>query len=82
MNRLASGGRGTGVRSWLWKPENVSAANHHDRPLSTGTQEHTEYPELYPLTKPIIKRAAISALSLRRKSSRSCLNIVHRLTPA
>jgi xanthine dehydrogenase/oxidase len=39
-------------------PENVSAANHHDRPLSTGTQEHTEYPELYPLTKPIIKRAA------------------------
>ena len=39
-------------------PENLSAANHHDRPLSSGTQEHTEYPELFPLTKPIIKRAA------------------------
>ncbi len=39
-------------------PENRSAANHHDRPLSSGTQEHTEYPELFPLTKPIIKRAA------------------------
>jgi xanthine dehydrogenase/oxidase len=38
--------------------ENVSAANHHDRPLSSGTQEHHEYPELYPLTRPIIKRAA------------------------
>ena len=39
-------------------PANVSAANHHDRPLSSGTQEYTEYPELFPLTKPIIKRAA------------------------
>jgi len=38
--------------------ENRSAATQHDRPLSTGTQEHTEYPELFPLTKPIIKRAA------------------------
>jgi xanthine dehydrogenase/oxidase len=37
---------------------NVSAANHHDRPLSHGTQECTEYPELFPVTKPIIKRAA------------------------
>ena len=41
-----------------WQPENVSAANHLDRPLSSGTQEFTEYPELFPLTKPIIKRAA------------------------
>ncbi len=39
-------------------PENVSAANQYDRPLSSGTQEYTEYPELFPLTKPIIKRAA------------------------
>jgi len=39
-------------------PENISAANHHDRPLSYGTQEYTEYPELFPLTRPIIKRAA------------------------
>ena len=30
----------------------------------------------------ITKRVAISAVSLRRKSSRSCSNIVHRLTPA
>ena len=36
----------------------MSAANHHDRPLSSGTQECTEYPELFPVTKPIIKRAA------------------------
>jgi len=41
-------------------PANVSAANHHDRPLSTGTQEYTEYPELYPLTRPILKRAAFA----------------------
>jgi xanthine dehydrogenase/oxidase len=39
-------------------PENKSAADHSARPLSSGTQEHTEYPELFPLTKPIIKRAA------------------------
>jgi xanthine dehydrogenase/oxidase len=39
-------------------PGNVSAANAPDRPLSRGTQEHVEYPELFPLTKPIIKRAA------------------------
>ena len=38
----------------------ASAAHHYDRPLSTGTQEHSEYPELYPLTKPIIKRAAFA----------------------
>jgi xanthine dehydrogenase/oxidase len=37
---------------------NWSAANHHDRPLSSGTQEYTEYPELFPLSKPIIKHAA------------------------
>ncbi|MCI4355472.1 MAG: molybdopterin-dependent oxidoreductase, partial [Thermoplasmata archaeon] len=39
-------------------PEHVSAAEPAERPLSTGVQEHTEYPELYPLTRPIIKRAA------------------------
>jgi xanthine dehydrogenase/oxidase len=39
-------------------PENVSAANHYERSLSSGRQEHTEYPELFPLTRPIIKRAA------------------------
>jgi len=40
------------------KPEYVSAANHDIRPLSIGTQEYFEYPEMFPLTKPIIKRAA------------------------
>lgn len=39
-------------------PANASAGQQFDRPLSGGTQAHTEYPELYPLTKPIIKRAA------------------------
>jgi xanthine dehydrogenase/oxidase len=39
-------------------PENISAARHRQRPLSSGKQEYTEYPELFPLTKPIIKRAA------------------------
>src|SRR5436305_13644848 len=39
-------------------PANVSAASHRDRPLSTGTQECTEYPELFPVTQPILKRAA------------------------
>jgi xanthine dehydrogenase/oxidase len=38
--------------------ENVSAANHHDRPLSSGTQECIEYPKLFPVTLPVIKRAA------------------------
>ncbi len=36
----------------------VSAANHDIRPLSQGTQEFTLYPEVFPLTLPIIKRAA------------------------
>lgn len=40
------------------KSEYVSAANHDIRPLSTGTQEYIEYPEMFPLTKPFIKRAA------------------------
>ena len=45
------------------KPELVnrriaSAANHDVRPLSTGKQEWYEYPELFPLTLPIVKRAA------------------------
>src|SRR5262249_16201644 len=39
-------------------PELQSAAFAAERPLSTGLQEHAEYPELDPLTKPIIKRAA------------------------
>jgi xanthine dehydrogenase/oxidase len=39
-------------------PANLSAANHAVRPLSTGIQEHNEHPELFPLSKPIIKRAA------------------------
>ena len=38
--------------------QNQSAANHDVRPLSTGKQEYKEYPELFPLTKPIIKKAA------------------------
>lgn len=37
---------------------NLSAANHDIRPLSKATQEYDEYPELYPLTKSYIKRAA------------------------
>lgn len=39
-------------------PRNVSAAHPYVRPLSSGQQEHTEYPDLFPLTRPIIKRAA------------------------
>lgn len=47
----------------LVKPELVStqhkSAAHHDvRPLSSGKQECYEYPDMFPLTKPIIKRAA------------------------
>lgn len=42
----------------LVSPEMASAANHDVRPLSSGKQEYSEYPELFPLTKPIIKRAA------------------------
>ncbi len=45
------------------KPEYVSAANHDIRNLSTGTQEYFEYPEMFPLTKPIIKRAAFAQAS-------------------
>lgn len=41
-------------------PENVSAPVHYERPLSTGTQEYPEYPELFPLSRPIIKRAAFA----------------------
>jgi xanthine dehydrogenase/oxidase len=37
---------------------NESAANHDIRPLSTGRQEYSEHPDLYPLSLPIIKRAA------------------------
>lgn len=36
----------------------VSAAHHDIRPLSTGKQEWYEYPELFPLTQPIVKRGA------------------------
>lgn len=42
---------------------NISAANHDIRALSHGTQEYTEYPEMFPLTKPIIKRAAFAQTS-------------------
>ncbi len=42
----------------LVSSEIASAANHDVRPLSSGKQEYYEYPELFPLTKPIIKRAA------------------------
>jgi xanthine dehydrogenase/oxidase len=52
-------------------PENMSAAVQHDRPLSSGTQEYTEYPELFPLTKPIIKRAAFVQASRRERRPRS-----------
>lgn len=45
------------------KSEYVSAANHDIRNLSTGTQEYFEYPEMFPLTKPIIKRAAFAQAS-------------------
>ncbi len=37
---------------------NASAGYHDIRPLSTGTQEYYEYPEVFPVTKSIIKRAA------------------------
>ena len=37
---------------------NLSAANHDIRPLSQAKQEYDEYPEMFPLTKPYIKRAA------------------------
>ena len=36
----------------------ASAANHDVRPLSSGKQEYYEYPELFPLTLPIVKRGA------------------------
>lgn len=45
------------------KPELISAANHDIRPMSTSHQEYFEYPEMFPLTKPIIKRAAFAQSS-------------------
>src|SRR5207237_10330947 len=39
-------------------PARAAAGQHTARRLSIGSQEYTEYPELFPLTKPIIKRAA------------------------
>ena len=45
------------------KSEFVSAANHDLRPLSTGIQEYFEYPEMFPLTKPFIKRNAFAQAS-------------------
>lgn len=36
----------------------ASAANHDVRPLSSGKQEYDEYPEIFPLSQPIVKRAA------------------------
>ena len=35
-----------------------SAANHDVRPLSSGKQEAYEYPEIFPLSLPIVKRGA------------------------
>ena len=46
------------THSKLVSPKIASAANHEVRPLSSGKQEFNEYPELFPLTRPIIKRAA------------------------
>jgi xanthine dehydrogenase/oxidase len=46
------------VNPKLISAQNKSAANHDTRALSSGRQEHTEYPELYPLSQPVIKRAA------------------------
>lgn len=45
------------------KPELISsqiesAANHDVTPLSSGKQEYYEYPEIFPLSQPIIKRTA------------------------
>ena len=39
-------------------PRHASAAALQDRPLSSGRQESAEYPELYPLLRPLIKQAA------------------------
>lgn len=46
------------VNPSMVSPENQSIAFHDERELSHGTQEYQEYPELYPLTKPVVKRAA------------------------
>lgn len=45
------------------KPELInskakSAANHDIRPLSSGKQEYYEYPEIFPLSQPIVKKGA------------------------
>lgn len=45
------------------KPElvknNIKSAGHHDiRELSTGAQECCEYPEIFPLSQPIVKKAS------------------------
>jgi xanthine dehydrogenase/oxidase len=42
----------------LVKAENFSASFHDVRDLSSGQQDAKEYPEMYPLSQPIIKRAA------------------------
>ena len=41
-------------------PMQRSAGRQDARPLSAGVQETTEYPELAPVTQPIIKRAAFA----------------------
>lgn len=46
------------VQPSMVAPENQSGAFHDERGLSRGQQEYQEYPELYPLSKPIVKRAA------------------------
>ncbi len=46
------------VKPELVSSEIKSAANHDVRPLSSGKQEYSEYPEIFPLSQPIVKRAA------------------------
>lgn len=46
------------VKPALVNSQIQSAANHDVRPLSSGTQEVYEYPEMFPLSQSIIKRAA------------------------
>lgn len=40
-------------------PSQIASAAHHDiRPLSSGKQEAYEYPEIFPLSQPIVKKGA------------------------
>lgn len=46
------------VKPELVSSKTQSAANHDVRPLSSGKQVYFEYPELFPLSQPIVKRSA------------------------